>query len=113
MPQGLNGVRHRRPQQAPPQANGWHAGKIFSSGQRAERRPAAPALPAEASAGRAVERGALLVAAPAGGSTVVLQMPRGNLEAIQPRVLGRAALSALLDVRARPPSRKHHWPQLR
>ena len=30
---------------------------------------------------------------------VVLQMPRGNLEAIYPRVLTQAALSAQLEVR--------------
>ena len=34
----------------------------------------------------------------AGGSMAVLQMPRGNLEAVYPRVLTRAALAAALEV---------------
>jgi elongator complex protein 1 len=43
---------------------------------------------------RAVERGSRLVAAAPGGSAVVLQMPRGNLETVHPRAL------VLADVRA-------------
>ena len=83
-----------------PQANGhWPSGKIFSSGQKRDAQPRPAAAPSETIAGRAIEQGALLVAAPAEGSIVVLQMPRGNLEAVQPRVLGRAALAALLEVR--------------
>ena len=47
---------------------------------------------------RAVEAGARLVAAPAAGMTAVLQMPRGNLEAICPRPLALEALADALDV---------------
>ena len=37
-----------------------------------------------------------VVAAPRGGCAVVLQMPRGNLEAVQPRALVLAAVTAAL-----------------
>ena len=46
---------------------------------------------------RAVEQGALLVAAPPCGEAVVLQMPRGNLETIWPRALVLAAVAHALD----------------
>jgi elongator complex protein 1 len=46
---------------------------------RAAMRPAASQLSA-GGATRALEEGATLIAAPQGKSTVVLQMPRGNLE---------------------------------
>ena len=49
--------------------------------------------------GRAVERGSRLVCACAGSTRVVLQMPRGNLEAIDPRPLVLNALKRLIDRR--------------
>ncbi|DBA88250.1 hypothetical protein WJX77_011440 [Trebouxia sp. C0004] len=47
---------------------------------------------------RAVEQGARLLAAPPDGVRVVLQMPRGNLEGICPRVLVLAGIAAHLQV---------------
>jgi elongator complex protein 1 len=62
----------------------------------AAMRPAAPAAAARDVSVRAVEQGARLVAAPAGGHGAVLQMPRGNLETVCPRLLVlAAALGAL------------------
>ena len=49
---------------------------------------------------RAVEQGARLLAAPPHGVRVVLQMPRGNLEGICPRVLVLAGIAAHLQARA-------------
>lgn len=46
---------------------------------------------------RAVERGARIVAVTAAGMDVVLQMPRGNLEGVCPRVLGLAVCRRLMD----------------
>lgn len=46
---------------------------------------------------RAVEQGSRLVAAPPQGCRVVLQMPRGNLEGICPRVLVLAGIAAHLQ----------------
>ena len=46
---------------------------------------------------RKVERGAKLIHAVAIGTTVVLQMPRGNLEAVHPRSLTLNILSRLID----------------
>ncbi len=48
---------------------------------------------------RAVELGSRLLAAPPHGVRVVLQMPRGNLEGICPRVLVLAGIAAHLEVR--------------
>lgn len=48
---------------------------------------------------RAVEQGARLLAAPPHGVRVVLQMPRGNLEGICPRVLVLAGIAAHLQAR--------------
>lgn len=47
---------------------------------------------------RAIEQGARLVACPASGLRAVLQMPRGNLEGICPRVLVLAGIAADLQV---------------
>jgi len=47
--------------------------------------------------GRRIERGARLVTSVAGGTSVVLQMPRGNLECIQPRPLTLHVATVLLD----------------
>lgn len=47
---------------------------------------------------RAVETGSTLVAAPPDGVTVVLQMPRGNLEAVHPRSLVLPAVAAAVQV---------------
>lgn len=49
---------------------------------------------------RAVERGSELVAAVPHDSRTILQMPRGNLEAIQPRVLSLCIVGRLLDAHA-------------
>lgn len=48
---------------------------------------------------RAIEQGAKLVACPALGLRAVLQMPRGNLEGVCPRVLVLAGIAAHLQVR--------------
>lgn len=48
---------------------------------------------------RRVERGSKLVNIVAKDSRTVLQMPRGNLEAIQPRVLSLCIIGELLDAR--------------
>ncbi|KAI8469194.1 MAG: IKI3 family-domain-containing protein [Monoraphidium minutum] len=62
----------------------------------AAMRPGGAAAAAKEAHVRAVEQGARLVAAPAGGCRAVLQMPRGNLEAASPRLLVlAAALGAL------------------
>ena len=47
---------------------------------------------------RQVEQGARLLAAPPHGVQVILQMPRGNLEGICPRVLVLAGIAAHLQV---------------
>ncbi|PNF34889.1 hypothetical protein B7P43_G01410 [Cryptotermes secundus] len=47
--------------------------------------------------GRRIERGARLVTSVAGGTCVVLQMPRGNLECIQPRPLTLHVATVHLD----------------
>ena len=47
---------------------------------------------------RAVERGSKLVHAVATGTTVVLQMPRGNLEAIHPRALSLNIMKSYIDM---------------
>lgn len=49
---------------------------------------------------RAVERGSELVTAVPHDSRTILQMPRGNLEAIQPRVLSLCIVGRLLDAHA-------------
>ncbi|KAK4012972.1 hypothetical protein OUZ56_025220 [Daphnia magna] len=46
---------------------------------------------------RAIERGAKLVHAVAMETTVILQMPRGNLEAIHPRALSLNIMKSLID----------------
>lgn len=46
---------------------------------------------------RAIERGAKLVHAIAMETTVVLQMPRGNLEAIHPRALSLNIIKSMID----------------
>lgn len=46
---------------------------------------------------RKIERGAMLVVAVPSGSRTVLQMPRGNLEAIQPRPLSLKIIGEYLD----------------
>jgi elongator complex protein 1 len=46
---------------------------------------------------RAVEQGAVLLAAPWGTPSVVLQMQRGNLEGVAPRLLVLVAILVALD----------------
>lgn len=47
---------------------------------------------------RAIERGAKLVHSVATETTVILQMPRGNLEAIHPRALSLNIMKSLIDM---------------
>ena len=47
---------------------------------------------------RAVEAGSRLVSAPAGATSCVLQMPRGNLEVVSPRALVLAAIAEAILV---------------
>lgn len=63
------------------------AGGGFLSSMRAAMRPAAGQL-ATTGAARTIEGGAVLVAAPPGQTTIVLQMPRGNLEGESRRACG-------------------------
>ena len=58
----------------------------------------AQASASSSASARAVEQGALIVAAPRGGTQVILQMPRGNLEAVNHRVLVMALIHAALEV---------------
>jgi hypothetical protein len=51
----------------------------------------------QSSPGRRIERGARLVTAVAGDTSVILQMPRGNLECIQPRPLTLHVATVYLD----------------
>lgn len=60
-------------------------------------RPDAATLGARDIATRALEQGAVLVAAPAGGVQLVVQLPRGNLEGISPRALVVPSVLAALD----------------
>jgi elongator complex protein 1 len=57
---------------------------------------------------RAVEGGSRIVAVPRGGCCCVLQMPRGNLEAVSPRALVLAALAQALLVHNRTPLAAPH-----
>ena len=47
---------------------------------------------------RTVEPGSRLVAVPSGGTVAVLQLPRGNLEVVSPRILVLKAIAAELQV---------------
>jgi elongator complex protein 1 len=58
---------------------------------------ARPGLGPAGEASRRVERGSRLVAAVPGSARTVLQMPRGNLEVVQPRALALAMVADLLD----------------
>ena len=57
-----------------------------------------PALQAQEASARRIEQGGLLVAAPPGSHTAILQMPRGNLEVVCPRPLVVAAIAHALQV---------------
>ncbi|KAL4852847.1 Elongator complex protein 1 [Chlorella vulgaris] len=72
----------------------------FRDAMKAAMRPAAAVRASAIVAGvtvRNIEQHGMLVAAPPGGVQVVLQMPRGNLEAIRPRALVLPAMAAALD----------------
>ncbi|KAK9849951.1 hypothetical protein WJX84_009719 [Apatococcus fuscideae] len=56
-----------------------------------------PALQAQEASARRIEQGGLLVAAPPGSHTAILQMPRGNLEVVCPRPLVVAAIAHALQ----------------
>lgn len=56
---------------------------------------------------RQVEQGARLLAAPPHGVRVILQMPRGNLEGICPRVLVLAGIAAHLQVEEKDTCHSH------
>ncbi|KAG1673002.1 hypothetical protein FOA52_005932 [Chlamydomonas sp. UWO 241] len=62
-------------------------------------RPSAATAAARDVVVRAVEQGSVLVAAPKDGVTIVLQMPRGNLEGVSPRALVLAAVACALRKR--------------
>ena len=47
---------------------------------------------------RTVEPGSRLVAVPSRGTVAVLQLPRGNLEVVSPRILVLRAIAAELQV---------------
>ena len=47
---------------------------------------------------RTLEPGSRLVAVPSGGTVAVLQLPRGNLEVVSPRILVLKAVAAELQV---------------
>lgn len=55
-------------------------------------------LAPKTAAARAIEPGALIVAAPRGSTQAVLQLPRGNLEAVSHRILVMALIEAALQV---------------
>ncbi|GMH34369.1 hypothetical protein BSKO_02203 [Bryopsis sp. KO-2023] len=63
----------------------------------AAMRPAASAIDKQDLTVRAVEQGSKIIAAPPGGAAVILQMPRGNLETIHPRVLVLCAIVEALN----------------
>ena len=63
------------------------------------RRPTASHAAASDIVSRAVEAGSQLLAAPPDDVRVVMQMPRGNLETVAPRVLVLAAMADSLQVR--------------
>ena len=73
----------------------WAAHDELHQDMHAAMRGHGTAGPASA---RAVEAGAVIVAAPRGQTTVVLQMPRGNLEAVSHRVLVTALIQSALEV---------------
>ena len=58
----------------------------------------AAGLAAQDVAVRTVEPGSRLVAVPSGGTVAVLQLPRGNLEVVSPRILVLKAIAAELQV---------------
>ncbi len=58
-----------------------------------------PAMLAQGPYARRIEQGGRLVAAPPGGHSAILQMPRGNLETVRPRPLVVAAIAAALQAR--------------
>ena len=61
------------------------------------RRPTAAHAAASDIVSRAVEAGALLLAAPPHDVRVVMQLPRGNLETVAPRALVLAAIADSLQ----------------
>ncbi|KAL6751051.1 IKI3 family-domain-containing protein, partial [Haematococcus lacustris] len=69
----------------------------LKAAMQAAMRPLAESAAARDVSVRAVEAGARLVAAPSGGTQLVMQLPRGNLEAVCPRPLVLAAVASALD----------------
>ncbi|CAG9461392.1 unnamed protein product [Pedinophyceae sp. YPF-701] len=85
-------------------APGWQApapradkGDGMHLAMQAAMRPNAANAAVKSTRVRIVEDGSHIIAAPPGGSLVVLQAPRGNLEGVCPRVLVLAAVSVALD----------------
>jgi hypothetical protein len=79
-------------EQSPPQAGGNAVHNCplcvdASTETQTAMRPHVEQLANTNDAGRVIEAGATLIACPPGGSTVVVQMPRGNIEGIQLRLL--------------------------
>ena len=58
---------------------------------------------------RTVEPGSRLVAVPSGGTVAVLQLPRGNLEVVSPRILVLKAIAAELQVSQAVQGRPRYW----
>lgn len=74
----------------------WAAPAASKGGVTKAMRPEASQLQTAGVVARAVEAGAQLVAAPAGSSMAVLQMPRGNLEGVHVRALTLASVTERL-----------------
>ncbi|KAL4420046.1 hypothetical protein ABPG77_007485 [Micractinium sp. CCAP 211/92] len=70
----------------------------FRAAMKAAMRPAGGAAGAAVDVTvRSIEQHAMLVAVPPGNVEAILQMPRGNLEAVRPRALVLPAVAAALD----------------
>ena len=85
----LGAYQHKEPDVAalPPRHAADRGADALRAAMCAAMRPPDAVVAARGVHVRAVEDGARLVAAPAGGHVALLQMPRGNLEAVCPRLL--------------------------
>lgn len=73
-------------------------------------RPTAAHAAANDVISRAVEQGALLLAAPPGDVRVIMQLPRGNLETVSPRALVLSAIATSLQARnSHALTTVHYW----
>lgn len=95
----LQGREPLRPLQGgaqPPRHRGGRQDAMHQA-MHAAMRPASADAPSMAITERAYEQGGLLVTAPPDAAQAVLQMPRGNLEAVAPRVLVLAHIADRLQ----------------